>query len=284
MEIQPKLDEGTPFIRRKTMKKLFTLRATLSTKERMILEIGGLVFILLVWTLITKMALVPPELLPSVTDVIKSLAPLHFDDALVRNLVFSIKLNVIGYMEAVLICIPVGFAIGLFPFLHGVFSKYIEAIRFLPITILTGIFIAWFGIDEAMKIQFLAFGIGVYLLPTIVQRVLELDAVYQQTAFTLGATQWQMIKTVFIPGVLPKLSDDIRVLTAISWTYIIFAELLNRTGGVGALSFSASRQGRVDKVFAILLVIIILGILQDKLLVWLDKTLFPHKHQGDGSK
>jgi NitT/TauT family transport system permease protein len=68
------------------------------------------------------------------------------------------------------------------------------------------------------------------------------------------------------------------VLTAISWTYIIVAELVNKTGGVGALIFTAARQSRLDKVFAVLFVIIIIGILQDKLFQWLDKKLFPFKH------
>jgi NitT/TauT family transport system permease protein len=86
-----------------------------------------------------------------------------------------------------------------------------------------------------------------------------------------------MIRTVFIPGVLPKLYDDIRVLTAISWTYIIVAELVNRSGGVGAMIYSAARQSRIDKVFALLLVIVLVGFLQDKLLSWLDKKLFPFK-------
>lgn len=248
------------------------------------LEVGGFVVIVLTWMLAAKMALIPSSLLPSPLEVVCSLRPLHFEDALICNLMYSIQLNLMGYMEALLVCIPIGFLIGLFPLFNGIFSKYIDAVRFLPITALTGLFIAWFGIENTMKVQFLAFGITVYLLPVVVQRVIELDSVYQQTAFTLGATKWQMIRTVFIPGVLPKLSDDIRVLTAISWTYIIVAELLNRTGGIGALIYSAARQSRIDKVFALLLVIILVGILQDRLLVWIDKKLFPFKASGDGSK
>jgi NitT/TauT family transport system permease protein len=266
------------------MEKFFALRATLTKKNRLILEVGGLFFFIMLWFIVTKAKLITHTLLPSPGSVISSFPSLHMDDALILNLIYSIKLNVLGYMEALLVCIPLGFAIGLLPFLHGVLSKYIDAIRFLPITALTGLFIAWFGIENNMKVQFLAFGISVYLLPVVVQRVMDLDHVYQQTAFTLGASKWQMIKTVFIPGVLPKLSDDIRVLTAISWTYIIVAELLTRTGGVGAMIFTSAKQSRIDKVFALLLVIVLIGFLQDKLLVWIDKMLFPHKYEGDGSK
>jgi NitT/TauT family transport system permease protein len=262
------------------MDSLFALRNTIPPRTRLILEISGVLLILLLWIGLTAFGNISQALLPTPQSVLFSFKELHFEDALVRNLFFSIKLNVLGYLEAIAICIPLGFLVALFPLFNGAFSRHINAIRFLPITALTGLFIAWFGIDTNMKVQFLAFGIVVYLLPVVVQRVSDLDSVYQQTAFTLGASKWQMIRTVFIPGVLPKLSDDIRVLTAISWTYIIVAELVNRSGGIGALIYSSARQSRIDKVFALLVVIVLLGFVQDKILSGLDRLLFPHKYLG----
>ncbi|MEM8910095.1 MAG: ABC transporter permease subunit, partial [Bacteroidota bacterium] len=97
------------------------------------------------------------------------------------------------------------------------------------------------------------------------------------TTFTLGATDWQTIKTVYIPSVMSKLIDDIRVLTAISWTYIIIAELLNKEGGIGALMYTSGRQGQTEKVFAGLIVIILVGFLQDWIFGYLEKRLFPFK-------
>lgn len=150
--------------------------------------------------------------------------------------------------------------------------------RYLPLTALTGLFIIWFGIEDQMKIAFLAFGIIVYLLPVVVQRIDEVEDVYLKTVFTLGATNWQTIRSVYLPAVMSKLMDDIRVLTAISWTYIIIAELLNRQGGIGSLIYIKARQGQVDRVFAVLLVIILIGFVQDRLFVYMDRRLFPHKY------
>ena len=150
--------------------------------------------------------------------------------------------------------------------------------RFVPLTAMTGLFIAWFGIENNMKVQFLSFGIIVYLLPVVAQRVLEVEEVYVQTIYTLGANSWKTIRHVYIPYVFSKIFDDIRVLVAISWTYIIVAELINKSGGIGALIFTASRQSRIDKVFAILFLIIAIGFIQDKIFAWLDKKLFPFKY------
>lgn len=258
------------------MKGLFKIRGVVSKKTTLFLEITGFLLMLLIWQIASTM-LHSKAILPSPYQVLTSFGDLFEQDFLFGNIFYSIKLNMFGYIEAILICIPLGFIIGLFPIFKGLASRYVDAIRFIPLTAITGLFIVWFGIEQNMKIQFLAFGIIVYLLPVVVQRVQEVEKVYEQTAFTLGATKWQMIKSVFFPSVLSKLIDDIRVLVAISWTYIIVAEMLNKSGGIGAVVFTAARQSRLDKVFAILFIIIIIGFIQDKIFSWLDKKLFPFK-------
>lgn len=216
--------------------------------------------------------------LPPPPAVVKSYPELFNKDGLMREALRSIWLNVQGYFWAIFISIVLGFLIGLFPLFRGLFSKQTNALRYLPLTALTGVFILWFGIDDEMKIAFLAFGIIVYLLPVVVQRIDEVEDVYLKTVFTLSATDWQTIKTVYIPAVMSKLMDDIRVLTAISWTYIIIAELLNRAGGIGSLIFIKARQGQLEKVFAILFVIILIGFVQDRIFMFIDRRLFPHKY------
>jgi len=223
-------------------------------------------------------------LLPSPIKVIKSFPELNKDDDIIGNTFFSIKLNLLGYLLAILVAIPIGFLLGLVPLFRGLFSKIVDSYRFIPLTAVTGIFIMWLGLGNQMKVSFLAFGIIVYLIPVVVQRIDEVQKVYINTVFTLGATAWQTIKTVYIPYVLSKVIDDIRVLTAISWTYITIVEMLNKGGGIGELIWTAKRQSRIDKAFAILIIIVIIGVLQDRLFLLIDKMLFPFKHINKGNK
>jgi NitT/TauT family transport system permease protein len=184
-----------------------------------------------------------------------------------------------GYLEAIVVALPLGFALGLSTKVRAMTERLITSFRFLPLSTLTGLFIAWFGIGSEFRVQFLAFGIFVYLLPVVVQRIDEVEEVYLQTIQTLGATKWQAIRRVYIPSVLSRISDDARVLVAISWTYIIIAEVINTSdGGIGALAYMAGRQSRVDKVFALLVVIVLIGFLQDKIFRWADRKLFKFKH------
>ncbi len=223
-------------------------------------------------------------LLPSPIKVIKAFPELNRNDDVIGNTFYSIKLNFLGYLLAILVSIPIGFLLGLVPLFRGLFSQIINSYRFIPLTAVTGIFIMWLGLGSQMKVSFLAFGIIVYLIPVVIQRVDEVQNVYLNTVFTLGASSWQTIRTVYIPYVFSKIIDDIRVLTAISWTYITIVEMLNKGGGIGELIWTAKRQSRIDKAFAILIIIVVIGILQDRLFVMIDKMLFPHKHVQKGKK
>jgi len=220
------------------------------------------------------------SVLPTPLQTIQSYPELIKEDALISNTIRSMWLNIKGYFWAVFVSVLFGFIIGLVPLFRGLFSNQVNALRYLPLTALTGLFMMWFGIEDPMKIAFLAFGIIVYLLPVVVQRIDEVKSVYLKTTFTIGANNWDTIKSVYIPSVMSKLIDDIRVLTAISWTYIIIVEYINSSkGGVGAMIWKTQRWSAPEKTFAILIVIIAIGFLQDLIFRFFDKRLFPFKYQ-----
>lgn len=261
---------------------LFELRGEIPKKFKLILGLGGIFFFLAIWAALTSgtSPLIPPGILPHPIKVFRSFGELLEQNDLIRNTLSSYALNLGGYFKALLWSIPIGFLIGLIPLFRGSMQQLINALRFVPLTAVTSIFIVWFGIYTEMKMNFLAFGIIIYLLPTIIQRIDEVEDVFLTTVHTLGANKWQTITTVYLPAVLSKLSDDIRVLTAISWTYIIVIENIGGEGGIGFLLYGpTARQARVDKLFALLILIMVIGILQDRFFAYLDRKFFPHKYQ-----
>jgi len=264
------------------MGSLFELRGTLSKSQSLFLGIGGILFLILVWFLLTMGTdpIIEAGIFPKPIDVFYSFKELFVERKLLENLCRSLGLNLSGYVEAILISIPLGFIIGLLPFFRGTLQKPFDALRYVPLPAAIGLFIAWFGIGTVLKVHFLAFGILIYLVPVVVQRIDEVRDVYLKTVYTLGATNWQTIKTVYFPSVISRLSDDIRVLTAISWTYIIIAESISveKVGGLGKMIWlDGQRRGRVDIVFALLVLIIAIGIIQDRFFVYLDRKFFPYK-------
>ena len=261
---------------------LFKLRGDLNKNQKLLLAIAGLIFFIIVWALLTigTNPLIPKAIFPDPLRVFNAFGELYSNNELIMNLCRSIGLNLGGYIKAILYAIPVGFIIGLVPLFRGAFQRMVDAVRFLPLTALTGLFIIWFGIYAEQKINFLAFGIFIYLLPIVIQRIDEVYDVYLKTVNTLGAGYWQTISTVYFPAVISRLSDDIRILTAISWTYIIVAETSADQGGIGSLIYRAGqRLGRVDITIACLIIIMLIGIFQDKVFGYLDRKFFPYKYQ-----
>lgn len=252
------------------------------------INVMGFVFLLSLWHFITWMNYVPRNILPNPLRVALSYEDLiAFHHKLYGNmwdrLWYSLKLNLTGYGEATLISLIVGFLLGLFAPIRAFFGMYLNAARYIPLTAITGIMISWFGIHDNMKIQFLSLGILVYLIPTVVIRVQETLDVYLQTAETLGATPWKVVWTVFFPDVIRRVSADIITLTAISWTYITIAEMLNNTGGIGAMMWECARRSRYEQMYALLFLVIATGIAQDRVLKFVRRVLFPDEYNSSAT-
>jgi NitT/TauT family transport system permease protein len=117
-------------------------------------------------------------------------------------------------------------------------------------------------------------GTLVYLLPLVVEAVENVDDVYLQTAATLGASRWQMVYHVLIPGSLPAIGEALRVMNGIGWTYVILAELVNPKYGLGALITVAGKRSHVDWIFAGIIVILLIGVLTDQIIRLVNRQLF----------
>ena len=269
------------------MSWLFKLRGDIPRQYKLVLEVLGVGILLLIWYFLTygENPVVAKLTLPSPGSVFSSYGEMISENQLVKHTFRSLGLNLGGYIKALLWTLPLGFIIGLYPLFRGMFHRMFDAIRFIPLAACTVLFIVWFGTSIPMKVNFLAFGIFIFLLPIVIQRIHEVKDVYLKTVYTIGATDWQTIRSVYIPSVMSKLIDDIRILTAISWTYIVVAETINsEEGGLGALTYIFRRQSQTDKLFGILILFILIGLIQDKLFVRLDRELFPHKYQIKDAK
>jgi NitT/TauT family transport system permease protein len=266
------------------MKDLFKLGENLTGKKDKFFLVVGFIFIITVWQMIVTIGGITNTIFPSPISVVLALIELFKDYNLLGNTWYSIKLNFAGYVEAIVISTILGFVIGIFPVLKSMFSRWVDAIRFLPLTALTGIFIGIFKLGFDMRVHFLSFGIIIYLLPIFITRINYTESVYKQTVWTLGASKWQTFRYVYFPSVMSKIFDDIKVITAISWTYIIVIESIAKDLGVGALIATAGRQSRTDWIFAVLVMIIFIGYLTDLLFNMLDKWFYPYKYESSQIK
>ena len=244
-----------------------------------LLQLSGWIILFAIWWIVTNLGLINNHVMPTPQKTWNAFLDMKANDDLGSNILFSVRINLFGYLKCIIAALVVGFAIGLSPQVRKMFSQQVNALRFVPITALMGIFIALSGLTIQTKINFLAFGIWVYLVPVVVQRIDEVNETHLQMMKTLGAGFWQTVRYVTWRSVMARLSDDIRILVGISWTYIIVAELAGIQGGLGSLIFLGERQSNVGKVYAVIFIIVLIGIIQDVLFRLLDRLLFKFKYQ-----
>lgn len=266
------------------MQNFFKIRGVLPTRQANVTSLISVLFFLAIWSVLSYGGLVPKVILPSPTDVLKAFPILHWDHALVRNAIASFYRISMGFLLASIVAVPIGIAMGTFPSVKAALRPIVDPLRFLPIAALVGLFIVWFGIGNTMKIMLLFIGIVVYMVPLIVESVEDVDQVYLSTSYTLGASQWQVIRHVLIPAALPTIFEALRVMNAIGWTYIILAEAISggtgssggilSAGGLGNLIIVAQKRSHTDQIFALIITILIIGVLTDLILRWSNRKLF----------
>jgi len=236
--------------------------------------VSGLLAFFGLWCVLSYGGLVPRIILPSPTDVVRAFPVLHFEEALVRSAIASLYRVFAGFLLSALVAIPLGLLMGTFPKVKHFFAPVLDPLRFLPISALVPLFIVWFGIDDLQKIVFLFVGTIVYLLPLVVEAVENVDEVYLQTATTLGATRSQLVWSVLIPASLPAIGEALRVMNGIGWTYVILAEVINAQYGLGALITVAGKRSHIDQIFALVIVILAIGVVTDWIIRVINKKLF----------
>jgi NitT/TauT family transport system permease protein len=250
------------------------IRQPLSHHRARVLALSGLGVFLGSWAILSYAEIIPNVILPSPTDVLKAFPQLHFEEALVRSAGWSIYRVTMGFVLSALVAIPLGLLMGTFPPVKQFMAPLFDPLRFLPISALVPLTIVWFGIEEMQKITFLFMGTFVYLLPLVVEAVEGVDEVYLQTATTLGASKGQIVRHVLIPGSLPGIAEALRVMNGIGWTYVILAEVINARYGLGALITVAGKRSHVDQIFALVIVILVIGVVSDFVIRWLNRRLF----------
>src|SRR5207247_2154213 len=115
----------------------------------------------------------------------------------------------------------------------------------------------------------------VYLLPVVVTAIRAVPEELVQTALTLGASRFQVIRTVLIPAALPDIFDSFRVMNAISWTYVILAEFVNARRGLGYMIQLAGAHLKTAEVFWGTMVLGGTGLAPDAFIRALKDFLFP---------
>jgi NitT/TauT family transport system permease protein len=180
-----------------------------------------------------------------------------------------------GFVLSSMIGVPLGIACGTYAAVARLNEPFIEFFRYLPAPAFGALAVAVLGIHDAPKIAVIVIGTFFQQVLVIANTTRKLDFALLEAAMTLGTKGWRLIWRVVVPGILPDLYRDQRVLLGWAWTYLIVAELIGASSGITFFITQQARYQHFDKVYAAIVIIGVIGLGVDLLLALVGRKLFP---------
>lgn len=229
--------------------------------------------LLVAWQLASTTGLLPAQILPAPTAVVKAAAELTADGELIHHLAVSTARALTGLVIGGSISFVLGLLCGLSPFSRRLLDPTLQMVRTIPHLALLPLVILWFGIGEQAKILLVAWGIffPIYLntyhgVVSVDPRLIEMGKVY-------GMNRWQLFRRIIFPGALPSILVGLRFGLGIMWLTLIVAETIAASSGIGYMATQAREFSQTDIIVLAIFVYAALGKLADSLTRALEQRL-----------
>lgn len=242
---------------------LFNLREEIPPRLRLVLVVSSITLPFVLWTVLSATGAVKPLFLPSPVAVAKALGSLASSGELWSDTRATLTRVGISFTIVILISVPLGLAMGTLPSVRALFEPMIGLVRYMPAPAFIPLLIIWLGLEESSKIALLVIGTVFFntLMTADVAAQVPKDRI--DVSYTLGASRWVVLRKVILPNCIPGCLDALRVNLAATWNLVVVAELIAAQEGLGYRITRAQRFLQTDKIFAVLIVIGLIGVAMD---------------------
>jgi NitT/TauT family transport system permease protein len=242
------------------------------------LTLGTAVWVIFfgLWELAAAQGWINTLFMPPPHRVLSTLYTMIVERGFIYDIGVSIYRILASFALACLIAIPLGVLMGSFRSVEAFFNPFVSAWRYLPAPAFIPLLLMWFGAGEGSKLALLFIGVIFFLITLVMDHTRAVRTELIETAMTLGANRWQILSTIVVPAVAPKIVISMRQMLAVSWTYLVIAEIVASTTGIGAVMMRGQRFLKVDEIMAGIVVIGVVGLVFDFLFRWAQRILFPY--------
>lgn len=221
----------------------------------------------------TRSGWITPLTLPRPSDVLETFQELYQSGQLFKHLIPSLTRLVVGAVFGVSIGIVTGVLIALFSYVRAGLSPLIAAIFPIPKIALLPLFVIWFGIDEGSKYALIAFGT---FTPTVVATfgaVDNVDRTLIRMGQSFGLSWFSIVRKIVLPGAMPGILSGLRISLAIAIILLVAAEMLGAEYGIGAYILEAGALYDLERLFAGVVILSLLGVLVSAGIGFLERYL-----------
>lgn len=245
------------------------------TSRHAALALGAFLFLVLLWCALAYSGAVKPLFLPRPHQVLLAFGEMAREGILLAYTWASLYRVMVGWALAVVVGVPLGLVIGTSKTAEALFEPMVDFARYLPVVALVPLTLLYFGIGEGQKFAVIFLGTFFQLVLMVADAVAGVPKDLVRAALTLGASRRQVYRLVLLPAALPGIMDTLRITVGWAWTYLVVAELVAANSGLGYLILRAQRFLAIDRIFAGLIIIGLLGLATDYLFKWLARRVVP---------
>jgi NitT/TauT family transport system permease protein len=248
---------------------------------RIVLGIAFFVLFFAVWAAATLGGFVSKTFLADPITMVRSGYTLLAEMGFAKDIGMTVWRVLGGFLIAAVLALPLGVMMGAYKPIEAFFEPFVSFARYLPASAFIPLLILWAGIGEAQKLSVIFIGSFFQLVLMIAVTVGRTRRDLVEAAYTLGSSDASLVKRVLIPGAAPEIAETLRMVLGWAWTYVIVAELIGASSGIGHMITDSQALLATDQIIFGIIVIGLIGLCSDLAFKWGNRRLFPWAQIGD---
>lgn len=238
--------------------------------------VGGFLLpaaILIAWQVVTTAGLIEPYRLPTPASVFQAGVELAESGQLWTHIAISVQRVLLGFAIGAVVGLAAAGIVGLSRWGDVLLSPTLAAVRAVPSLAWVPLLILWMQIGEESKVTLIAIGALFPVYTTVASALRHVDPQLVEAGRSFSLHGWSLFRTVQLPAVVPSVVAGLRLALAQAWLFLVAAELIASSMGLGFLLTDSQSTGRVDRILLSIVLLALLGTITNGVLALLEKYL-----------
>jgi NitT/TauT family transport system permease protein len=231
------------------------------------------------WWLLTALHAVKPLFLPSPATVWRVLVVQLQSGQLIADSRVSIVRILMGFLLATVMAVPLGILVGLYRFWEALVEPLMDFVRYMPVVAFLPLTILWVGTGDSQKWLIIWIGTFFQQVLLIMDNTKRVPLAYVDVGRTLGMREGAILRRIILLAAAPGIWDSIRISLGWAWTWLVLAELVAATTGLGYRITNAQRYFQTDLIIGYILVLGVFGLVTDQVMKFLGRRMFSYAEE-----
>ncbi|CAN7743032.1 ABC transporter permease [Rhizobium sp. LjRoot258] len=252
----------------------FRIGDPISGQSFFLIAVAVFALLFAVWWVATVTGWVKPIFLPSPGAVWVKMVELAMDGTLWTDAGISIYRMLVGFLIASALAIPIGILIGCFKTWEAAIEPFVDFVRYMPVVAFVPLTILWAGTSDIQKFVIIFIGTFFQQVLMVMDSVKRVPTDFVGLGRTLGMSETKILRRIVLPSALPGIWDTLRISLGWAWTWLVLAELVAATSGLGYRIVVSQRYFQTQTIIGYILLLGLLGLITDQSMKALERVFF----------